>query len=191
MAWASGRVPTGALVRTGNRIRGQLPRAAVTALLICLAGTHRIGGGAFGIAAMTTAHAKLQLGFGQALVLGILCNGLVCLAVWLSYSARTTTDRILAIVPPVSAFVAAGFEHSIDNMYFMPLGLFIAALDPAFVKAAALDTQAHGLSWSTFLSAQSATRDPGGYHRRLGPRGHRPLLVRLSSWIPHPGRSRA
>jgi formate transporter len=153
MAWASSRLPTGALVHNwGIVFVGNFLGAVGTALLICLAGTHRFGGGAFGIAAMTMAHSKLQLGFGQALVLGILCNGLVCLAVWLSYSARTTTDRILAIVPPVSAFVAAGFEHSIANMYFVPLGLFIAALDPAFVKAAALDTQAQGLSWSVFLA---------------------------------------
>jgi len=83
----------------------------------------RLGHRALGIA-----HAKLELGFGQAVALGILCNALVCLAVWISYSARTTTDRILAIVFPISAFVAAGFEHSGANMYFVPLGLFIAAL---------------------------------------------------------------
>ena len=152
MAWASGRVSIGALARNwGIVLVGNFIGAVATALLICLAGTHRFGDGAFGVTALTAAHAKLQLGVGQALVLGILCNGLVCLAVWLSYSARTTADRILAIVPPVSAFVAAGFEHSIANMYFVPLGLFIAALDPAFVKAAALDAQAHGLTWSGFL----------------------------------------
>ena len=101
---------------------------------------------------MTTAHAKLQLGALQAVVLGILCNGLVCLAVWLTYSARTTTDRILAIVPPISAFVAAGFEHSIANMYFVPLALFVTALDPAFVKAAGLEAHAQGLSWTSLLT---------------------------------------
>jgi formate/nitrite transporter FocA (FNT family) len=72
--------------------------------------------------------------------------------VWLSYSARTTADRILAIVPPISAFVAAGFEHSIANMYFVPLGLFIAAFDPAFVAARALEAQAQTLSWGGFLA---------------------------------------
>ena len=63
-------------------------------------------------------------------MLGILCNGLVCLAVWLTYSARTTTDRILAIVPPVAAFVAMGFEHSIANMYFIPVAMLIRVLAP-------------------------------------------------------------
>ena len=60
------------------------------------------------------------LGFGQAVVLGTLCNALVCLAVWLTYSARTVADKILAVVPPIAAFVAAGFEHSVANMYFIP-----------------------------------------------------------------------
>ncbi len=69
-------------------------------------------------------------------------NILVCLAVWLSYSARTTTDRILAVVPPIAAFVAAGFEHSVANMYFVPLGLLIAAGDPTLLTARGLDAQA-------------------------------------------------
>src|SRR3970282_2805197 len=66
-------------------------------------------------------------------------------------SARTTADRILAIIPPTSAFVAAGFEHSIANMYFVPLGLFIAAFDPAFVAVHGLEAQAQTLSWTGFL----------------------------------------
>ena len=84
-------------------------------------------------------------------MLGILCNVLVCLAVWLTYSARTTTDRILAIVPPISVFVAAGFEHSIANMYFIPLGLFIAAIDPAFVTTGGLEAPARLLTWCGFV----------------------------------------
>ena len=86
-------------------------------------------------------------------MLGILCNALVCLAVWLSYSARTTTDRILAIVPPVAAFVAAGFEHSIANMYFIPLGLFIKAGAPAAFWEAIGKTPADyaALTWSNFF----------------------------------------
>jgi formate/nitrite transporter FocA (FNT family) len=82
-------------------------------------------------------------------VLGILCNVLVCLAIWLSYSARSTTDRILAVVPPVAAFVAAGFEHSVANMYFLPFALLVAQLDPAFVAARGADVQ--GLTWGAFL----------------------------------------
>lgn len=62
------------------------------------------------------------------MALGILANGLVCLAVWLTYSARSTTDKILAIIFPITAFVATGFEHSIANMYFIPYALFIKDL---------------------------------------------------------------
>ena len=87
----------------------------------------------------------------QALALGLLCNALVCLAVWLTYSAHTTADRILAIVPPISAFVAIGFEHSIANLYFVPLGIFVAAFDPAFVAARGLAVQADSLTWTGFV----------------------------------------
>ena len=152
MAWASGRVKTRALLRSWAIVfAGNFLGAAATAAMVCLGGTQRFEGGAFGITALAIAHAKLELGFGQAVALGVLCNALVCLAVWLSYSARTTADRILAIVPPVSAFVAAGFEHSIANMYFVPLGLFIAVLDPGFVTAHDAGPHAQLLSWSAFL----------------------------------------
>ncbi len=61
----------------------------------------------------------------QAIALGILCNALVCLAVWMTFSARSTIDKIAAIIFPITAFVAAGFEHSIANMYFIPIAFFI------------------------------------------------------------------
>lgn len=153
MAWASGRVSTLALVRSWVIVfAGNFLGAIATSLMVYLGGTHWFGGGAFGVAALGVAHAKLQLGFGQAVALGVLCNALVCLSVWLTQSARTTADRILAIVPPISAFVAAGFEHSIANMYFVPLGLFIAAFDPAFVAASGLERQASALGWTGFLA---------------------------------------
>ncbi len=81
--------------------------------------------------------------------MGTLCNGLVCLAVWLTYSARSTTDKIMAILFPIAAFVAAGFEHSVANMYFIPLGLFIKQFDPAFT--ASTNLAAADLTWGTFL----------------------------------------
>jgi formate transporter len=130
---------------------GNFAGAAATALLVYLGGTHRLGDGLFGVAALGIAAGKLQLGFGQAVVLGILCNALVCLAVWLTLSARSTADRILAIVPPISAFVAAGFEHSIANMYFVPLGLFVSTLEPGFVATHGLERDAHTLTWIGFL----------------------------------------
>jgi len=152
MAWAGGRVSTTALLRNWTVVfAGNFVGATATALAVCLAGTHRGGEGAFGVAAFAVAHAKLQPGFLQAVVLGILCNALVCLAIWLTYSARTTADRILAVVPPISAFVAAGFEHSIANMYFVPYAIFVAALDPDFVAARGLGPAAPALTWVAFL----------------------------------------
>jgi formate/nitrite transporter len=153
MAWA-GRVPTSALLRNWLIVFvGNFVGATATAGLVYLGGTHHGGGGAFGATALAIAHAKLQLGFSRAVALGVLCNTLVCLAVWLTLSARTTTDRVLAIVPPISAFVAAGFEHSIANMYFIPLGLLIAGLDPAFAAAADVPgLSIHALTWGAFLA---------------------------------------
>jgi formate/nitrite transporter len=86
---------------------------------------HEFSGGQIGLQALTIANHKAGLDFWQAVALGIMCNALVCLAVWLTYSARTTIDKIVAIVPPITAFVAAGFEHSVANMYFIPMALLI------------------------------------------------------------------
>ncbi len=81
--------------------------------------------GAVGAKALAIANAKVNLTFTQALTSGILCNILVCLAIWLCYSCRSVTDKILAIILPITAFVAMGFEHSIANMYFIPSGLIL------------------------------------------------------------------
>ena len=152
MAWASRRVRTAAMLRSWILVyAGNLLGACATALVVYVAGTHRFGGGAFGATALATAHAKLEFHFLQAIALGILCNALVCLAVWLAFSARTTADRILAIVPPISAFVAAGFEHSVANMYFVPLGLFVATFDPEFATRIGLAREAAELSWMAFV----------------------------------------
>ncbi|MBU1054301.1 MAG: formate/nitrite transporter family protein [Proteobacteria bacterium] len=74
---------------------------------------------------LNTATAKCNLGFIEALFLGIMCNTLVCLAIWMCFSAKTTTDKILSIIIPITDFVASGFEHSVANMYFIPIGIFI------------------------------------------------------------------
>ena len=88
-----------------------------------------------GATALTIANSKVSLEWWQALVLGVFCNALVCLAVWLCYSARSAVDKIVAIVPPVTAFVASGFEHSIVNIYFVPLGMLLRD-QPQVVEAA-------------------------------------------------------
>lgn len=128
MAWAGGKVSTSLLLNNWIIVYlGNFAGALGTAGLMFMSGQFTFGKGAVGAAALAAADAKVSLGFSQAVALGILCNTLVCLAVWLTFSARTTTDRILAVIPPISAFVAAGFEHSIANMYFIPIGLFIKA----------------------------------------------------------------
>ena len=150
MAWAGGRVSTWALLRNWTLVYvGNFAGAVGIALLACGGRLHEAGGGAVGATALGIAAAKLQLGFVQAVLLGILCNVLVCLAVWLAYSARSTTDRVLAIVPPIAAFVAAGFEHSVANMYFVPFALLVTFLDPGFTAARVIDI--HTLTWGDFI----------------------------------------
>ncbi len=126
MAWASKKISTKqvlknwALVYVGNFL-GSLS----IVILVFFSGHLFFGSGAVGKTALNIANHKVSLGFVEAVMLGILCNILVCLAVWLTLSARTTTCKILSIVPPITAFVACGFEHSIANMYFVPQALMI------------------------------------------------------------------
>lgn len=97
----------------------------VIAGLVFLSGQYTMGDGAVGAAALTGAEGRVQLTFVEALASGILANFLVCLAVWLSYSARSTTDKIVALILPIWAFVAAGLEHSVANMFLIPIGIII------------------------------------------------------------------
>ena len=102
-------------------------RSISTAALMFLAGQYGFGGGAVGKTALAIASAKAALPTIQLFVLAVLCNVLVCLAVWMSFGARSVSDKVLVIIPPITAFVAAGFEHSIVNLYLLPYGLAIKA----------------------------------------------------------------
>ncbi len=183
MAWASGKVRTRDLLRNWViAFAGNFVGAFATAALMFFTTQYTFGGGAVGLAALTTAHAKTSLDFVPAFTLGIMCNALVCLAVWMCYGARTTVDRIVTIIPPITAFVAAGFEHCIANIYFIPIGLFIKAGAPEHVLG--FDRQDRGRlsdpDMGEFLCRQS---DPGHdrqHHWRLG-HGRCRLLVRLST----------
>ncbi|WP_370136628.1 formate/nitrite transporter family protein [Bradyrhizobium sp. USDA 313] len=125
MACASGRVTVGELLRAWSLVYvGNFLGAVGLAALIFLAAGYNHGGGAVGAAALASAEAKASLSELQGLIHGILANILVCLATWLCYSARTTTDKILAIIFPIAAFSAAGFEHSIANMFLLSFALF-------------------------------------------------------------------
>ncbi|GAB4486085.1 MAG: formate transporter FocA [Anaerolineales bacterium] len=153
MAWASRKVSTLALLRNWVIVyAGNFVGSIGTVFLMLMTRQYTFGASAVGIAALKTAVAKCELTFLQALALGILCNALVCLAVWMTFSARSTTDKILAIIFPITAFVAAGFEHSIANMYFVPYGLFLAQFDPQFVASVAGKVpHLEALTWGNFL----------------------------------------
>jgi formate/nitrite transporter len=128
VACASRRITLGALLRAWSLVYiGNIAGAVGTAVLVLLAGQHGFGGGAVGKTALAVASAKAALPTVQLFFLAVLCNVLVCLAVWMSFGARSTTDKIMVIVPPVAAFVAAGFEHSIANLYLLPYGLALKA----------------------------------------------------------------
>ena len=153
MAWASGKVTGRALLRNwGIVYAGNFVGSIGTAALMFLTKQYTFGSNSVGVAALKIAVGKTSLDFGQALALGILCNALVCMAVWLTYSARSTMDKIIAIIFPITAFVAAGFEHSIANMYFVPYALFIQAFDPAFTDSVAEKVPGlEKLTWNAFF----------------------------------------
>lgn len=126
IARAQGRVSTRAVLRNWALVYlGNLVGAIVTALGMRWAGLHDLDGGAVGRTAVAAATAKVSLGWVEAFARGVFCNALVCLAVWLSFSARSTTDRILCIVGPVTAFVAMGLEHSIANLFAIPYAMLV------------------------------------------------------------------
>lgn len=128
VACASRRITVRALLRAWALVYvGNIIGAIGTAALVLLSGQHVFGGGAVGRAALAVASAKAALPGLQLFFLALLCNVLVCLAVWMSFSARSTTDKVVVIVPPIAAFVTAGFEHSIANLYMLPYALALKA----------------------------------------------------------------
>jgi formate transporter len=151
MAWGSRRISTASLLRNWSIVYvGNFAGAVGTAILVFLAKEYAFGGGSVGVTALTIGANKTNLGFGQAIALGALCNALVCLAVWLTYGAHTTTDKILAVVPPIAAFVALGFEHSVANMYFIPEALLIKT-DDAWTHGMSGVPELTNLTWDGFL----------------------------------------
>jgi formate/nitrite transporter len=128
VACASRRISLGALLRAWSLVYvGNIAGALGTVALVFLAGQHEFGGGAVGKTALAIASSKATLPTVQLFFLAVLCNVLVCLAVWMSFGARSIADKVMVIVPPIAAFVAAGFEHSIANLYLLPYGLAIKA----------------------------------------------------------------
>lgn len=128
MAWADRKISTGALFKNWVVVFiGNVAGSLAMAVLMILSGSLDTGGGAVAKTAVAIAEAKVALPPLQAFVRGLLCNALVCLAVWLCFAAHSVSGKILAIVFPIAAFVALGFEHSIANAYLIPVGYLAGA----------------------------------------------------------------
>jgi formate transporter len=132
MAFASKRVSLTQLLRNWLIVYvANFAGALLTALLVFWSGQFRSGSGLIGKRALEIAQTKTMLSTRDAILLGVLANTLVCLAVWMCLAARSVSDKVVAIIGPITAFVAAGFEHSIANMYFIPMGIFVKRWAPA------------------------------------------------------------
>ena len=128
MAWASRRVTTARLLRNWGIVYvANFAGALGAATLMWLADGLLVGGDGVRATAIESARTKLALDPATAFARGVLCNVLVCLAVWLCFAAHDVAGKLLAILPPVSAFVALGFEHSVANMYLIPVAWMAGA----------------------------------------------------------------
>lgn len=126
MAYASNKISFSRLLRVWGLVYiGNIIGSLATVALVFASGHYGYGGGLIGKTALGIAASKSALPAMQVLALSILCNVLVCLAVWMCFGARSITDKVMVIVPPIAAFVAAGFEHCVANMYLLPFGLAI------------------------------------------------------------------
>jgi formate transporter len=138
MAWASGEVRTRKVLRNwGLVLLGNLVGVVATAVIVHVAGVPRFAGGAVGAQALQTAALKVGRAFEQDVALGILGNALVCLAVWLCFSARSTIDKVACIVLAMAALVTLNVDHVVANAYYLTAGL-LAATDGAVVSASGL-----------------------------------------------------
>jgi formate transporter len=148
--FAARKIPAIALLRNWLVVFiGNFLGSLFVAFLMLTARTYAFASGEFGKTILIIANSKMHYSFIQAFSLAILCNILVCLAVWLAFSARNTTDKIMAIVFPITAFIAAGFEHSVANMYLIPVAVLLKFFDPAFTIATGIEVSA--LNWVDFL----------------------------------------
>jgi formate transporter len=145
MAWADGRISTRELLRNWVIVCvGNFIGAAGLALLVFLSRHPEMNNGAIGREYLAIAAAKVTMPFWTAFFKGMLCNVLVCMAVWMTLAGRSVMDKVVAVVFPISAFVAAGFEHSVANMYFIPLAMLLQSFD-------AVGGTANAITWTGFF----------------------------------------
>ncbi len=132
MAWASGKISTREVLRNWIIVYcGNLVGSLGLVVLVLFSHHVDMNGGRIGLTILNTAVAKISPDVMTLFFKGILCNLLVCLGVWLAYAGRSVTDKIVGLILPISAFVAAGFEHCIANMYFLPLAWLLTAIGKA------------------------------------------------------------
>jgi len=148
MAWADGKISTGEVLWNWLVVcLANLVGAVGLAAIVFLSGHAELNGGAIGRTTLEIAAAKTSLPFWTAFFRGVMCNVLVCMAVWMTLAGRSVMDKAVAILFPISAFVAAGFEHSIANMYFIPLAMMLKAAGAALPPGADAITLA-GFAWN-------------------------------------------
>lgn len=140
MAWADGRISSRELLQNWLVVcAANFAGAAGMALLIWLSGHAAMNDGRVAVLVVQLAGAKCEAPLAALFWKGVLCNILVCMAVWMALAGRSVTDKFIAIVFPISAFVAAGFEHSIANMYLIPLALLLRDSVPPELVSPALN----------------------------------------------------
>lgn len=126
IAKASNRITSKQMLKNWITVYfGNFIGATFLVFLIFFAGLYNADNGQWGLTALKIAQHKLHHSFTEAVALGILCNIMVCLAIWMAFGARTITDKMFAVLLPVAMFVASGFEHSIANMFMVPTGIII------------------------------------------------------------------
>ncbi len=153
MAWASGLIDTRDVLRNWLMVfAGNALGCAGMVVLVWAADLASLGQGAFGQTALAVAIAKVQLPALEALARGVLCNALVCLAVWLTLGGHSVTDKVLGVIFPITAFVALGLEHSIANLFFLPYGMLLGGS-----AAVPLDGLLRNLLWVTLGNVLGGT----------------------------------
>lgn len=139
MAWADGRISTGEVLQNWLIVLlSNLVGAVLLAVMVSWSGHTGMNQGGIELQYLKIAAMKCSLPFGKAFFSGIMCNILVCLAVWMAMAGRSVIDKVIAIVFPIATFVAAGFEHSIANMYFITMGLLVKVWHPEFATVHAI-----------------------------------------------------
>jgi formate/nitrite transporter len=173
LAWASHLIGTREVLRNWFlAYLGNVIGCLGTVLFVVWADIASLGGGAVGEMAIEIARAKAGLSLGEAFARGVMCNALVCLAVWLAMGGRSVTDKILAILFPITAFVTMGFEHSIANWFFLPFGVALDGQGAVSIVGAAWNLAAvtagnivggtllvAGVYWTAYLRGERKPED--------------------------------